>query len=344
MNDTLNKDSIVVISQSSSQYSLTSSYVRALKQLGYDVTHLTLSHYLSKRIKLGWIGKKIYQFIKVRTWERQANRDLAVKLKELSPDILIITGKSQVLPGTIAFLKSFLPVRVICIWMDTLCNLDNETVSLAPLTDLLATYSSSSISVFEKLGFTNTKWIALGGDHEIHLIEDTPQKHKYDVSFIGGWRPEREKVILTIIRNFPELNIRIFGYYWDRAKEAQILKPYIENKTVTGEEYAALINGSRINLNVIDDTNYPSANMRFFEIPMANGLQLCSACPEQEEIFKDGRDIFYFKNEEQLIAKIRTILDSPRLASEVRKNGNSKVLGGETYIHRSQKLLGYIKK
>ena len=65
--------------------------------------------------------------------------------------------------------------------------------------------------------------------------------------------------------------------------------------------------------------------MRTFEIPAVGGIQLAPYSDEQASFFEEGKEIFFFKNDEEMIANIRKILalplsevDSIRIAARKR--------------------------
>ena len=92
-------------------------------------------------------------------------------------------------------------------------------------------------------------------------------------------------------------------------------------------------------MNVIDPTNYPAANMRFFEIPMAGGLQVCSRCPELENEFREGEHLFYYQQPADLPDLVRDLLaDGPRRQA-VASAAHDKVLARHLYRHRAQAIL-----
>jgi spore maturation protein CgeB len=99
---------------------------------------------------------------------------------------------------------------------------------------------------------------------------------------------------------------------------------------------------SRIALNPIDDTNYPAANMRFFEIPAAGGLQLSSTCPEMREDFRDGEHLLYYDNDEELAARIDWILARPAEVAAIRREGHRRAIEGHTYVQRVNTLKAHL--
>ena len=157
------------------------------------------------------------------------------------------------------------------------------------------------------------------------------------------WRPERERYLSIVIEEFPNLNVEIFGGYWkDRCMDKK-LKACCKDGLILGRPLGQYFNNSMINLNVIDDTNYPAANMRFFEIPTAGGLQLTSACPEQESIFEQRKHCVYFNDEASLVEEIKWILDHKNECNEIRKNGFDLIRNGNTYIQRLQSIMEHLR-
>ena len=82
----------------------------------------------------------------------------------------------------------------------------------------------------------------------------------------------------------------------------------IRGEGLYGEDFSKVVQSSRINLNIIDDTNFPAANMRFFEIPVLGGIEVSSLCPELENDFINQEHLFYYKNLGDLVEIVNSIL------------------------------------
>jgi spore maturation protein CgeB len=117
-----------------------------------------------------------------------------------------------------------------------------------------------------------------------------------------------------------------------------------QQRAVRGPEYAQAVRASKVNLNIIDPTNYPAANMRFFEIPAAGGLQLSSSCPEMESEFQHGEHVFYYKGPSEAQAIIRRLLSDDMLRNKVAEAGHQKVLARHTYTQRAQQILSWVEE
>ncbi len=335
------KKRIAIICNHSDFTGLVFSYVRIYEQMGYEIKNFDVGSLSANYMFGNSLMKKAQRYLNEEVYLRKANRDLSVALKEFAPGIVLMPGKTKILTGTIAYLKSFLPAKFVVIWQDTLCNLDEITMANAPLFDLTASYSSAAIPILQKLGFANCIWMPFGGDLTIHNQPTVPEKYQYDLTFLGGWRPEREKALEIIAKNFKNIRLQVWG---PNAKEYK--SPFLKNKIITqavrGKEFGVIINNSLISLNVIDDTNYPAANMRFFEIPTASGLQLCSACPEMNNEFKNKEHLLYFTSEQELCEQVEFALSNPSRVKEIRQRAYQLIIERHTYEKRAEQLLSLL--
>ena len=278
-------------------------------------------------------------FLPVEAWTHKANRELVIMAKEYKPDVLLLVANSEILPGSLAFIKSILPVKVILIWPDTLFNLGKTVMLTAPFYDLVAAHSEAAVNVLKQCGFKNVHWLPFAGDIEAHFGE--PGKERdfiYDLTFVGANRPERERVVNFIIHKFPQLRVKVWGHYWDKS-DNKAIKSIANFSPLFGKDFTKVVQSSFINLNIIDDTNYPGSNMRFFEIPTAGGLQLCSSCPEMEGRYKNDEDLFYFHSEDHLAQQIEYCLNNKEKAMGVARNFHKRILKDDNYTIRSQQLL-----
>ncbi len=311
--------------------------------MGIEVANFDLGKTEQKYVRFGKIGRTMHTFQPVDAWQRKANRELAIYYKSNLPDITIVVGNTPLLFGTLAFIKSIDQGKLVLYWPDTLFNLTPIQKDAAPLYDSVATYSSTSEKIFRQIGFQHTFFMPFAGDNEF-LGEPSNEAHfDVDLSFAGGWRPEREAALASIANAFPQARLLIKGTDWERFCTNKALLKYCEPKPVYGTAFGDFIRRSRINLNVIDDTNYPAANMRFFEVPAVGGLQLSSACPEMENVFLHKQDILYFSNEQEMIENIQWVFDNPAAASALRSQAAAKVQSQHTYIKRLEGLFKSIR-
>jgi len=316
------------------------SYISAAKELGYHIESFDPAQEQAVYIKGGILGRKLHAFLPVEQWMRKMNRNLVLRARSYQPDILLLFTNVRVLPGTLACIKTILPsMKLVWIWPDTPLNLEKHNFVNGKLADLTATYSEASVPVFKKLDFSNVHWVPLAADPHMHRVNGFPNDFSTDIGFVGGWRPERERVMAILCDAFPQLNIAIHGPYWHRECKHAGVKQKIKSEGLYEKSLAAFFNSARININIIDDTNYPAANMRFFEVPVAGGLQVSSSCPEQEKIFEHRRDIIYYKDEAKILDEVKWVIAHPEEATAIRVSASKLVLNSQCYKHRLEYIL-----
>ena len=328
-------------------FCLETSYAEAATHLGYEILRIDPAKEIEKYIKFGKLGRKLQLFLPVETWNRQNNRDVVIRAKEFQPDAILVFGTSDVLFGALATIKTQLPsCQLIWIWPDTPLNLNYNNFSCASLFDQTATYSRESIQVFHRIGCRNVYWLPLGGDTFMHGIPPSTQdSFNCDISFVGMWRPERERVMDVLQKTFGnKYRMEIHGLYWRQKCENPQLKNIWKGNGFYGKPMAEFFDKSRININVIDDTNYPAANMRFFEICTSGGLEAVSSCPEMESIFRHRKELVYFKDNEDLVNQINWILNNPDESQIIRAAGQRMIKDAHSYVHRLEKVISSLNQ
>jgi spore maturation protein CgeB len=319
---------------------LENSYRRAFMSLGWQVEFWNLAPAWQRAVRGGRLGLYVSQFIRVDPWLRKANRELVLHALALQPDLILTFTHTQVMPGALAQIRASTDARLVQIWPDPLLSWEANLSANLPLYDLVATYSRETQSTFERMGARRVAWIPLAGDPELHpLTKCTEAERKMlgaDVTFIGGWRPERE-TILTQLRDF---DLKIWGPDWGRRckSNAGIMKAW-QGRPLCGLDFARAVQASKTNLNIIDPTNHAAANMRFFEIPTAGGLQVSSACPEMEREFRHGEHVFYFSNTDHLKVLLEDLLADDATRNRAAQAAHQKVLSAHTYLHRTRSIL-----
>jgi spore maturation protein CgeB len=318
---------------------LENSYASGFRDIDCTIITFDISAAVQRNCRLGKIGQYFNKFIPVEPWIRKANRELILELRRIKPDLLIVFGQNMVLTSALAQIKAMTEVKTVYIWQDTLLFMGINQVNSLPLYDLICTYSKSNIKPVQDLGGRNVVWLPLGADPHIHSMVSPNEKFKCDVAFIGQWRPEREAAVSALLKQIPELSVKLWGPDWKRRSKDPLIKKAWQGRSLYGKEFAQAIVSAKLNLNVIDDTNFPAANMRFFEIPCAGGLQVCSDCPEMESEFINGESIFYYKDHAELARIVRSLLQDESQTQQVGRNARDMIFESHTYKHRAQKIL-----
>jgi spore maturation protein CgeB len=325
-------------------WNLESSYRRAFEGLGCQVAIFDFEKAVDRHCRLGKFGRFFNRFVPVEAWVRKANRELVLQAYEFSPELVAVFGSSPICAGALAQLKASMDVSLVYVWPDPLVNLENHIVSGLRVIDLVATYSRSTVEVFERLGARRAVWVPLAADSPFQPVSDcTPsEKEIYaaDITFVGGWRPEREQV-LTKLAGF---DMKIWGPDWSRRCKGNVtIMRAWQRRTIRGAEFAKAVRCSKVNLNVIDSSSSQGANMRFFEIPAAGGLQVSSSCPEMESEFRHNEHMIYYRTVDELPDLIASLRTNDELRQRVAAAGHARVMEKHTYKHRAETILEQVE-
>ncbi len=334
----------LLIVGSDQQNTLERSYAYAFHELGWQVHFWDPVQSLSQVVRGGRIGRMFSSFVSVEPWVRKANRSLTLRAIQLQPDLVFIFSHHPIQIGALSQIRVSTKAALVHIWPDTMVNWPTELSVCLPLYDLVATYSRATVSIFEQLGARRVVWVPLAGDPTLHpdviCSDEDRRRFGAQVTFIGGWRPEREAVLSRL----GDVDLKIWGPEWGRrCKGNPVIMKAWQKRAIFGQEFAKAVKGSQVNLNIIDPTNYPAANMRFFEIPMAGGMQVSSTCPEMTPTFRHGEHLFYYDSVDELPDRIASLLEDEECRNEIATAAHAQVMAGHTYTHRARAILQHLE-
>ncbi len=190
-----------------------------------------------------------------------------------------------------------------------------------------------------RLGASSVEWVPLAGDVEMHKVSAPREEWRCRRRIHWAAETEREVALASVIHGLPEARVMIWGADWRRrSRHAEVIACW-QKRPVYGGEFAAAVASCKVNLNIIDQTNYPAANMRFFEIPCAGGLQLCSSCPEMEDTFQHGQHLIYFEDYGNLPRVLKPLLENAESRARIAASGHSLVTRAHTYSSRAGRIL-----
>jgi len=339
---------VVLLVARAGEPGLLGSYGRALVELGADVRYWDLQQRLDGAARLGVLGRRFNAFVPVPPWNARANREFVVAARAASPDVIFVAGTARIEPGALAQIRASLPgTRLVLIWPDTLLNLGPQTIAGLPFYDLVATYSEQSVSSFVRLGAQEVRWIPFAADTvlfpaDVSTTAEERRRFACDVVFIGNYRPERERAILALLDS--GIDVKVWGgTAWTRRSGApRRARRYWQGTPILGADFVRATRCARAALNVIDDTNYPAANMRFFETMACRAASLVSSCPEMRSFFPEEAGVVYFDTREQLVSKARALLADEERTRQIAQEGYQRVLAGHTYVHRAREVLSSV--
>jgi len=165
----------------------------------------------------------------------------------------------------------------------------------------------------------------------------------YEVTFVGrldSLHHHRLETLNYLVSQGVQLNI----WTWDFSKEYLIKFPLLESTlrgNAYGEEMVRVFAQSKIVINIHILSQPFGGNMRLFEIPASNSLQIADKCPDGW--FKDGDEIVLYKNNNNLLKKVKYYLKNDQERIRISNNGYKRVVREHRYEHRAEKLMKIVQ-
>lgn len=181
--------------------------------------------------------------------------------------------------------------------------------------------------------------------------------YKYGISFVGRpLTPKRQKILCRLVREFKN-GLKIFSYEPHFVRSIEEIKDNgllneeelnIYRNSFCGylrseKELAYVYRHSRINLNITLQGS-TSLNYRVFEVPASQAFLITDDVSDLGENFEIGKDLEVYKDEDELVDKIRFYLNYPGIAEKIAYNGYSTVIKRHSYTVRANNILQCIKK
>lgn len=170
-----------------------------------------------------------------------------------------------------------------------------------------------------------------GFDPDVHRPLNLPpnimERYGCDVSFVGCWSPEKEKLISCILNNRRNLKVIVYGIGWKYARN-EFKKALGKNLRpgVFGDELAIVYNASKVNLGLLsraagDPRISDQTTARTFQIPASKSFMLHEDTSEVRSYFHPEREIMLFSGEADLLLKLDMVLSDNNLRETIKING-----------------------
>lgn len=188
-----------------------------------------------------------------------------------------------------------------------------------------------------------------GFDPEVHrpVQLSPPQIERYgcDVSFVGCWSPEKERIIFCILNNRKGLKVLVYGIGWKYAStEFKNLLGENLRLGVFGDELAIAYIASKVNLGLLSKSPISPAmsdqtTVRTFQIPASESFMLHEDTPEVRSYFEPDSEVMLFNGEDDLLLKLDIALSDEALRKTMKKKGYQRCLNAPYDYSNAAKVI-----
>ncbi len=308
------------------QYTYASSFERAFKQLGHNVTVVNTwrsQHWLPWPARL----------IKNRYASWHLNKALRITAQSSHFAIIFFIKAHRITAKTIEWLRHNSSAQLIHLYPDNpfVCwngNSNAEVLQALPLFDCWLSWSRMLMPALISAGCQRVEYFPFAFDADLFNQEliISPQEltaYSCDVSFIGTWEPTREQWLSNLITQAPQLRLKIWGNLWgENLTPSSPLRTCLQGPALYGSAMIKAFRCAAINLNFIRTQNMTAHNMRTFEIPASGGFMLTERTDEQTvPPFHEDENISCFSSQDELLKKILLYIHDAILRKRVATQG-----------------------
>jgi len=160
--------------------------------------------------------------------------------------------------------------------------------------------------------------------------------------FIGHHVKSRQEIIDAVLQN--EITVFVAGRGWKKFARSHSGNQRLQygGEGVYGNEYAERLSDYKVGLGLLSKWVPEKHTTRTFEIPACGAILVTERNNETNEFFNKDEALFYGSTEE-LVKRLRLLLDNPAEAGEIAQKGLQRVqAGGFDYRSIVSKILTFV--
>lgn len=297
---------------SNQKWAIEKIYLKYLKVLNPDTVLFAAQNRLHEYLQRSVYNKVLYR-LNVSNIIKKINSEILRTAEDFKPDIVWVFKGMEVLPETLIILKqkkiklvNYNPDHPFIISGRGSWN--KNVFNSVPLYDLHFCYSKSLMQSIKDKYNIRTEFLPFGFELDDELYERIKDINEINkICFLGNPDKIRYDLIKYLIGN--GIQVDVYGHNWNkffRSNSSSNLNIY---DAVYEDKFWETLIKYRVQLNIFRPHNIGSHNMRTFEIPAVGGIQLAPDSIEHREFFEEGKEIFLYKDKEELLIKVKMLLE-----------------------------------
>jgi spore maturation protein CgeB len=318
----------------SSTSSTSSHRANAIKRLGHDVRiedpFKAFAKVLDSRLLGALHFRTGYRFLQpgMTNWIQRLIHTLTDK-----PDLLWVDSGELLGPRCLEILQKLGCPLVLYNLDDPTGNRDgrrfDSLIKSLPYYDLVAVVRKESERECRALGAKRVMLVYRSYDEIEHKpfdsISDIPKSFRSDVAFIGTWmrHEKRDEFLWELISS--GIPVSIWGSRWENSRMFSKLKAHLRGGSLSGRDYVAAIQGSKICIGLLSKGNRDLHTQRSLEVPFAGGLFCAERTVEHQEMYKEGEEAVFWSDANECIKVCKQLLANDTLRENIRVAGMRRI-------------------
>lgn len=196
------------------------------------------------------------------------------------------------------------------------------------------------------------KFREVGIDSEFQLLAFEPRalskvgtpKNIYDVVFVGSFSPYHVKGIKSLEELAKNIPVHVWGTGIKYLSPLSPLRRHYHGEAWGLDMYKIFAKSKIVINRHISTSGEYANNMRMYESTGMGALLITDYKKNLGQIFKVGKEVVAYKNEEDLIKKVKYYLKNDREREKIAKAGQAKTLKAHNYGNRMEELIRILNK
>ena len=312
----------------------------ALERLGHEIVPVDYRPFAEAS---GVIARKVQWRLRLGSMVRAYNAGLDAALAT-KPDVLWVDKGMFVLPALLDAARRQGVRWLVHYSPDNYLLQQNASRHLwrgLARYDVVVTTKRSNTGLLTAAGARRVLLSGNAFDPQLHrpvsLSDAERAAHGADVSFIGRWEPDRER-LLDAIAALP-VRLRVRGPGWERVR-SRLLRPKCEPGPIYGEDYVKAIAAAKVNLGLLSITAGDAITQRSVELPACGAFMLAERTGEHRLHFTDGEEAAFFEGADDLVRNVGRWVAADAERARIGAAGRARCLrSGYAYDDRLREIL-----
>lgn len=308
-------------------------------------------------INPGYYGKsfsvleKIFERLQIPIDFSHFNQRAQREFVKLNPDVVLVIKGTRIFPSTLEFFKKIKPsIKLINYTQDDMMGRHNQSFywrRSLKMWDCMFTTKSYNVSKDElpSLGVKRVVFVNNAYCEIFHKPKYVFSEKIRDVIFIGSAEHERAKSLWYLANS--GVAVDVFGSMWDKS-EFQVYKHHnlrIHNQELRCHDYSKAISSAKISLCFLRKLNRDLQTVRSTEIPACGSVMVAEWSIEHQNLFEDNKEAVYFKSDDELVQKVKSLLSDPAKIKLISEEGRKRcIYSGYSYRERLEKMIDLIRE
>lgn len=313
---------IAFFAKSHKRSGITTHIARALRGLGHETVWINRhrsKRFLGKKLSRWWIHKRVERF---------------------KPDLILIFTRDIEL----GMLKELAPKIPTAQFYDD-CNipLRDEVVEYGRTVGHFFITARGQVEDYRARGVEPVTYVTGGCDATDHYRVPAADEFRSEVAFIGSPGPEgslqQQDRVALMTRLAEAFDLKVYGRGWDKHGIT------VARDSVFPPQYRTICNSAKvmIGLDSFADVDLYFSNRTWITLG-CGGLLATRYVPNLEEILQDGRELVWWNDPEECVAKVRELLDDPDRAERIRQAGHAYAHKEYSYTRMCERMLAAIEE